>query len=201
MDPAESRLLVPNKTLQGNLDPCVLYASYDQIRAEVRKMVDAFGKQQYIANLGHGVYPDTDPDKSPLLYRDSEGVVISINFQEVQNFLEVMASCLTYSGNGSRLSFSISSLSVMLPKAYAIFWRSKAFSLLASQMVATPLPMKLVILRASDINRSTPSNRASPSTGITLMAVSVLASTTKPLPVTPAAPFDVTIRMPMMVSN
>ncbi|OIN57967.1 uroporphyrinogen decarboxylase [Arsenicibacter rosenii] len=63
MDPAESRLLVPNKTLQGNLDPCVLYASYDQIRAEVRKMVDAFGKQQYIANLGHGVYPDTDPDK------------------------------------------------------------------------------------------------------------------------------------------
>lgn len=63
MDAVESRLLIPNKTLQGNLDPCVLYASYDQIKKEVRKMVGAFGTQQYIANLGHGVYPDTNPDK------------------------------------------------------------------------------------------------------------------------------------------
>ncbi|WP_273214348.1 uroporphyrinogen decarboxylase [Runella zeae] len=63
MDPTESRMLVPNKTLQGNLDPCVLYASYDQIRKEVRNMIEAFGTQRYIANLGHGVYPDTNPDK------------------------------------------------------------------------------------------------------------------------------------------
>jgi uroporphyrinogen decarboxylase len=55
--------LIPNKTLQGNLDPCVLYASYDQIRKEVKNMVQQFGTQRYIANLGHGVYPDTDPDK------------------------------------------------------------------------------------------------------------------------------------------
>ena len=63
MDAGESRLLIPNKTLQGNLDPCVLYADYPQIRAEVKKMVAAFGTQRYIANLGHGVYPDTNPDK------------------------------------------------------------------------------------------------------------------------------------------
>lgn len=63
MDPTESRMLVPNKTLQGNLDPCVLYASYDQIKKEVRNMIEAFGTQRYIANLGHGVYPDTNPDK------------------------------------------------------------------------------------------------------------------------------------------
>ncbi len=63
MDIAESRLLIPNKTLQGNLDPCVLYASFDQIKAETHKMMQAFGKHRYIANLGHGVYPDTDPDK------------------------------------------------------------------------------------------------------------------------------------------
>ncbi|MFC5412345.1 uroporphyrinogen decarboxylase [Larkinella bovis] len=63
MDAAESRQLIPNKTLQGNLDPCVLYADYDQIKAEAKKMVDAFGTQRYIANLGHGVYPDTDPEK------------------------------------------------------------------------------------------------------------------------------------------
>jgi uroporphyrinogen decarboxylase len=63
MDVSESRMLIPDKTLQGNLDPCVLYASYDQIRTEVKKMIGQFGTQRYIANLGHGVYPDTDPDK------------------------------------------------------------------------------------------------------------------------------------------
>ncbi|MFD1141981.1 uroporphyrinogen decarboxylase [Larkinella insperata] len=63
MDAAESRQLIPGKTLQGNLDPCVLYADYDQIKAEVKKMLQAFGTQRYIANLGHGVYPDTDPEK------------------------------------------------------------------------------------------------------------------------------------------
>jgi uroporphyrinogen decarboxylase len=63
MDITESRALIPGKTLQGNLDPCVLYSSFDQIRAEVKKMVSQFGTQRYIANLGHGVYPDTSPDK------------------------------------------------------------------------------------------------------------------------------------------
>ncbi|RAJ97429.1 uroporphyrinogen decarboxylase [Larkinella arboricola] len=63
MDAAESRQLIPGKTLQGNLDPCVLYADYDQVKAEVKKMLQAFGTQRYIANLGHGVYPDTDPEK------------------------------------------------------------------------------------------------------------------------------------------
>jgi uroporphyrinogen decarboxylase len=64
MDPAESREMIPNKVLQGNLDPCVLYADFAQIRAEVKQMLDAFGHQHYIANLGHGIYPDTDPDKA-----------------------------------------------------------------------------------------------------------------------------------------
>ncbi|MHA4737692.1 uroporphyrinogen decarboxylase [Dyadobacter sp. MSC1_007] len=63
MDIAESRALIPGKTLQGNLDPCVLYSSFDQIRVEVKKMIGQFGTQRYIANLGHGVYPDTSPDK------------------------------------------------------------------------------------------------------------------------------------------
>jgi uroporphyrinogen decarboxylase len=63
MDIAESRQLIPNKTLQGNLDPCVLYGSYSEIKKEVKKMIDQFAGHAYIANLGHGVYPDTDPDK------------------------------------------------------------------------------------------------------------------------------------------
>jgi len=51
------------KTLQGNLDPCALYGSFDQVRNETIKMLDSFGPSRHIANLGHGVYPDTDPEK------------------------------------------------------------------------------------------------------------------------------------------
>ena len=63
MDIEESRKLIPNKTLQGNLDPCVLYASFGEIEKQTREMIKTFGTQKYIANLGHGVYPDTDPEK------------------------------------------------------------------------------------------------------------------------------------------
>ncbi len=64
MEIKESRKLIGNdKTLQGNLDPCVLYTSYEEIRKHTKQMVKAFGTQKYIANLGHGVYPDTDKDK------------------------------------------------------------------------------------------------------------------------------------------
>ncbi|MDW7692752.1 uroporphyrinogen decarboxylase [Flammeovirgaceae bacterium SG7u.111] len=52
-----------NKTLQGNLDPCVLYAENEEIVKQTKKMLDAFGSQRHIANLGHGVYPDTDFQK------------------------------------------------------------------------------------------------------------------------------------------
>ena len=63
MDIGESRALIPNKTLQGNMDPCVLYGDFGAIEKQTREMVLSFGKERYIANLGHGVYPDTDPEK------------------------------------------------------------------------------------------------------------------------------------------
>lgn len=64
MDIQESRRLVgSNRTLQGNLDPCVLYGDFKTVEAETKKMIDQFGTQRYIANLGHGVYPDIHPDK------------------------------------------------------------------------------------------------------------------------------------------
>lgn len=64
MDIAESRKLIGNeKTLQGNLDPCVLYADYKTIEKKTKNMLNSFGNQRHIANLGHGVYPDTDPEK------------------------------------------------------------------------------------------------------------------------------------------
>lgn len=59
----ESRKLMPNKVLQGNLDPCALYGSTHQVRTETEKMLSLFGSSKHIANLGHGLYPDTEVDK------------------------------------------------------------------------------------------------------------------------------------------
>ncbi len=54
----------PNVTLQGNLDPCVLYGSHETVAAETIKMLNSFeNNKRHIANLGHGVYPDVDPEK------------------------------------------------------------------------------------------------------------------------------------------
>ncbi len=62
VDPAEARARTGNRvTLQGNLDPAVLFASEEVIRREVHRMVEGFGTQRYIANLGHGIMPDHDP--------------------------------------------------------------------------------------------------------------------------------------------
>lgn len=64
MNIADARATVGlNKTLQGNLDPCALYGSFDSIRLETLNMLASFGPTRHIANLGHGVYPDTDPEK------------------------------------------------------------------------------------------------------------------------------------------
>jgi uroporphyrinogen decarboxylase len=49
-------------TLQGNLDPAVLYGSFEQIKTQTHAMLDAFCEQRHIANLGHGVYPDIDAE-------------------------------------------------------------------------------------------------------------------------------------------
>jgi len=64
MDIAESRAMIGSgKTLQGNMDPCLLYADYDVIKKEAIKMLKAFGPHRHIANLGHGLYPDLEKDK------------------------------------------------------------------------------------------------------------------------------------------
>ncbi len=60
--PRQARQWVGNeKILQGNLDPCCLYADSKMIQAAVRQMITAFGGR-HIVNLGHGVYPDTPLD-------------------------------------------------------------------------------------------------------------------------------------------
>ncbi len=48
-------------TLQGNLDPCALYSSLEDLEQHVGALVGSFGRERWIANLGHGMYPDMDP--------------------------------------------------------------------------------------------------------------------------------------------
>ena len=50
-----------SRLLQGNLDPCQLYGSYSDIESSTLSMIEKFGRN-HIANLGHGVYPDTSVD-------------------------------------------------------------------------------------------------------------------------------------------
>jgi uroporphyrinogen decarboxylase len=65
-DPLAARSQAGNKTLQGNADPCLLYASEQRIIEETRAMLQKFGKSRYICNLGHGLYPDIDKEKVKL---------------------------------------------------------------------------------------------------------------------------------------
>lgn len=64
IDPVEARQKVGSRvTLQGNLDPCALYAPEEDLRRYIKEMMKKFGKSHYIANLGHGIYPDMNPDR------------------------------------------------------------------------------------------------------------------------------------------
>ncbi len=47
-----------NITLQGNFDPAKLLLPIPEIKKAVHEMIDAFGVQNYIANLGHGITPN-----------------------------------------------------------------------------------------------------------------------------------------------
>ncbi|HZA97175.1 MAG TPA: uroporphyrinogen decarboxylase [Gemmatimonadales bacterium] len=55
---ARGRLPASRVTLQGNLDPCWLYADPALIRERTRGMLEDFGGRAHIANLGHGILPD-----------------------------------------------------------------------------------------------------------------------------------------------
>jgi uroporphyrinogen decarboxylase len=66
----------PGKALQGNIDPNVLFAPPDAIRAEVARVLDSFGLPHtdrstpgptQIFNLGHGISQYTPPDNVAVL--------------------------------------------------------------------------------------------------------------------------------------
>ncbi|CDS37657.1 uroporphyrinogen decarboxylase [Echinococcus multilocularis] len=66
IDPRWARQTIgPLVTLQGNLDPCALYSTEEELEDRVMEMLDSFAFEggRYIANLGHGIYPDVEPEK------------------------------------------------------------------------------------------------------------------------------------------
>lgn len=63
VEPKLARELTGNKiTLQGNFDPAKLLAPIPEIKKAVKEMIDCFGTQRYIANLGHGITPNVPVD-------------------------------------------------------------------------------------------------------------------------------------------
>lgn len=57
--PSFARQVVGASVLQGNLDPIVLLGPRQHVERETIAMLKAFGKENHIANLGHGVLPQT----------------------------------------------------------------------------------------------------------------------------------------------
>jgi uroporphyrinogen decarboxylase len=62
---AEARRATADRVaLQGNLDPKLLLASPDAIRAGVASVLESYGHGHgHVFNLGHGVTPDVDPER------------------------------------------------------------------------------------------------------------------------------------------
>ncbi len=64
MDISDFRNVIGDKrTIQGNLDPCALYSSHEEVAKLTTNLLDSFTSKRHIVNLGHGVYPDVDPAK------------------------------------------------------------------------------------------------------------------------------------------
>ena len=50
----------PDRAVQGNLDPLALFAPRDELRRQVRRVLDeAAGRPGHVFNLGHGILPQT----------------------------------------------------------------------------------------------------------------------------------------------
>jgi uroporphyrinogen decarboxylase len=55
-------ILGPAKAVQGNLDPAALFAPPQELKRQADRVLEQAGPAGHIFNLGHGIWPDTDPD-------------------------------------------------------------------------------------------------------------------------------------------
>jgi uroporphyrinogen decarboxylase len=63
--PQMARQLTNNSiTLQGNFDPNNLLLPIPALQKSVHQMIDAFGKDKYVVNLGHGILPNIPVDNA-----------------------------------------------------------------------------------------------------------------------------------------
>lgn len=58
----EARDMGIKKSLQGNLDPAILLAEWDVIEKYATQILDQGQNNGHIFNLGHGVFPQVNPD-------------------------------------------------------------------------------------------------------------------------------------------
>ena len=63
IDPSWAKENLKNVVLQGGLDPKTLLSSKQEIFKKTKNYLDIFNEIPYIFNLGHGLLPETDPDK------------------------------------------------------------------------------------------------------------------------------------------
>lgn len=63
----QAHLLCRRLPLQGNMDPCALFAEAPAVVAEAERILRQTSQMPHIFNLGHGVHPDTPCDHVKLL--------------------------------------------------------------------------------------------------------------------------------------
>ena len=73
-----------DKCVQGNLDPAALFGSTEIIRQEVSRMLEEFGTQNLIANLGHGLSPTHDPARVADFVHAVHDISEEINWRKQQ---------------------------------------------------------------------------------------------------------------------
>ncbi|MGX6602510.1 uroporphyrinogen decarboxylase [Micromonosporaceae bacterium Da 78-11] len=58
-----TKVIGPDRAVQGNLDPAILFAGWDVVERETRRVIEqGRAAPGHVFNLGHGVMPETDPD-------------------------------------------------------------------------------------------------------------------------------------------
>ena len=76
INPLWAREKLKNVVVQGGLNPNILLKTDEDIIEGATKYIQTFKDIPYVFNLGHGLLPETDPDKVSKLikfYRNFDG--------------------------------------------------------------------------------------------------------------------------------
>ena len=69
LNPLWAKEKLKNVVIQGGLDPRILLKSKEEIIQAATKYIQTFKDIPYVFNLGHGLLPETDPDKVEMLIK------------------------------------------------------------------------------------------------------------------------------------